>query len=335
MKIFKKIFYCISAFLFLNSGISALSVYDAHFSVAPLYQLQNGCLNEYVYDKDDEENLYKLSELNWQLKNLSYIGFQSAFGYKAINCDLNFLYSVPKRSGTMYDSDWLNPDDTSMKTTFSESENSVNMSVILKANFFYTFNVIKGLSISPVIGAQYNYYDFSARNAEGWYGNLKYPVVAWDDENATHYTADQLGGIDYTRSTVLGSIGAKIDYTFLNDFCITLNLKTSPYTYVQSLDTHFADSNCKTIGTCYLDRMSGLFKHYNASLDFTYTFMKNFVFGIKGDYNYLVQMQGLSKFTGITGTASSKTSQEFKKASTTPRCSGYWWDLGVYAKVQF
>ena len=118
-------------------------------------------------------------------------------------------------------------------------------------------------------------------------------------------------------------------------FCASFTLKTSPYTYVQSLATHFADNKCTTIGACYLDRMSGLFKHYEASVDLNYIFMTNFVFGIKGDYNYLIQMQGLSKLTGITGTSNSKTAETFTKATTVPRCSGYWWNLGIYAKIQF
>ena len=89
MKFLKKIFCYISVFLFLNSASCfALSIYDAHFSISPLYQLQNGCLNEYVYDTDSSDELYKLSELNWQLKNLSYAGFQSSFGYKNLFFDL-------------------------------------------------------------------------------------------------------------------------------------------------------------------------------------------------------------------------------------------------------
>lgn len=336
MKFLKKIFCYISVFLFLNSASCfALSIYNTHFSISPLYQLQNGCLNEYVYDTDSSDELYKLSELNWKLKNLSYAGFQSSFGYKNLFFDLNFLYAIPKKSGNMEDSDWLNSSDLSMKTTYSISENTNNMSAIFKVNFYYNFEIINNLTVSPVISAQYNYYDFSARNAEGWYGNYSSPKVSWDDKDAVYFSSDELGGIDYTRSTILGSLGAKIDYKFLDYFCASFTLKTSPYTYVQSLDTHFADNKCTIIGSCYLDRMSGLFKHYEASVDLNYIFMTNFVFGIKGDYNYLIQMQGLSKLTGITGTSNSKTAETFTKATTVPRCSGYWWNLGIYAKIQF
>ena len=78
------------------------------FSVSPLTAYKNGMLGEYVYVKDVNNQEQKLSELDWEIKNLFLIGADFSVGFEKFIIDLNVLFGIKNQNGKMQDSDWLN-----------------------------------------------------------------------------------------------------------------------------------------------------------------------------------------------------------------------------------
>ena len=124
----KNILTFFSLFLLLFS-LSAKDItdYGFHFSLLPFpfYTYEHGTLNEYVFDIDSSDNQYKLSELNWSVRN-NTLGFGADFGWKWISLEARCSFGLNGPSANMFDSDWQNQSDHSMKTEFSISDNTQN-----------------------------------------------------------------------------------------------------------------------------------------------------------------------------------------------------------------
>ena len=300
----KRLFTFVFIACFLTLSLFANSFTDAgfHFSIKPLYSYEFGVLDEFVFAKEDSANEYKLSELNWTVKNHS-MGLSADFGWKWISIDTAFSFGFSGKSGNMYDSDWQDPFNHSIKTNYSINENKLNKScsfeIGISGDIPFTPESISNIfsaSFIQSIKYAYKYYDFSGSNGEGWYGTKEHTYLSYDvpfdSEEAMHYTKGQLFSIDYKREHQNCFIGEGINLRFLNRVELLLNYDICIYSSIVSIDTHYNNKE-NTTGKDFLDKMSDnlLSGRFYSELD--YKFWKNLHIGV----GYLYTWQNLIKGT--------------------------------------
>mgnify|MGYP002508883939 CR=1 FL=1 len=97
---------------------------------------------ESVFEKKNNE-YKKLSHLNWQHLNNVYLGGNVTFSFWDFDLSVSAAGFIPKRSGTMDDSDWINLD--SVKNIYSISENYLWRSAFAGVNLQYDFDILNWL----------------------------------------------------------------------------------------------------------------------------------------------------------------------------------------------
>ena len=139
------VFFSASLFAFSFPDPDAI---DWNLSVEPLFGCKIGELGEYVYQQNCRYSDNKLSELNWDIKPAVYLGAKIAGGWKGIGLSTYVTGAIPKRSGIVMDSDWLNKqyanaENYLYKTNYSESDNYSDRGIFL--------NVPRSLRLTLII----------------------------------------------------------------------------------------------------------------------------------------------------------------------------------------
>jgi len=232
-----------------------------HLSVEPTFSYTAGHLGEILYYSAPSDK--KISYLEWD-RNVFLFGTRLLTSYKNLHLDFSFSSSLfEQTAGTMEDSDWLNTNDYSMKTTFSVGDNEAVENYEADFKIYYDFKTSDWLTFSPIVSVRYNYDSFERRRAEGWYGDYKHSADGknhwwYDDEYATHfpytyysdekgrYVTRKLAGIDFFRHSLFTFFGfnTKISPSsrLIFDFCFLI----SPFSYFYAIDSHHAqDSSTK------------------------------------------------------------------------------------------
>lgn len=220
-------------------------------SLEPYAGFTSGILEETIYRSLPKEK--KISLLEWERKIFVY-GASLDFKCSSLNLNLN-LETAPQnsKSGQMRDSDWLNPDDYSMKTTYSAGTNYAMDYRSAEVSLFYDFFSGTGFTLSPVVTARYDYDSFyRKKGAEGWYSqDCRH---WWHDSSSKHYPwynpetgkTQMLAEIDYLRHSFYSWAGLKLTFTPSENLEFLFCAMISPVTYLYSVDTHFAqDSSTK------------------------------------------------------------------------------------------
>lgn len=302
---------------------------DIIFSIQPAYSIENGVLNEFVYKYDDAGTLFKLSELNWNIVNSHNFGASIKFGWKYVYINTDFSLGMSARSGYMYDSDWLHPNDHSIKTTYSINENYLNKRQALQIGINGKIPCIPervrnvfSMNLCPYFNYDYILYSFSGNNGYGWYGNKVTPIVEYTDPNAIFYCKGQLFGIDYEREHTNFYHGLLIECIFFQRLLLTCDFGISLNTKVNSIDTHYNGSD-KTIGTNYLDIMESKFNTFTISSSFEYNFWDGFHFGIGYTYFNMGITPGINKEKSLTA-------KEYIKTNIVSKCSGETHTFKIY-----
>lgn len=290
------------------------------FSISPTYFFENGVLNEFVYTYDSNNTLYKMSELNWQIKNSFNTGAAIKFGWKYIVIDSDFSLGISGNSGNLFDSDWLLPSDHSVKTTYSINKNYLNtnqkLSVRVSGKIPCTPEQINSkicINLFPYFKYDYSLYSFSGFDGYGWYGHHVSPIVAYTDSSAPFY--NDLCGIDYVREQTNFFHGILVECSFIKKILLTLDFGLSLFNHVDSIDTHYNNKN-KTDGTNYLDIMQAYFNTFTVSSSIKYNLKENLNIGLGYRYMNTGMTTGYNKWKYLTEKQYS-TNQEIVS-----KCSG-------------
>lgn len=326
----KKLFFPL-ILLFSTLSLGA-QIYNFDVSVEPVYYLQNGRLYEYViaYNSTSESNV-KMSELDWNIKNLSYIGGRVSLDWDYFSLIAEVTACLSNKSGTMEDYDWLDCtqsgdyyyyDDPTMCTNKSISQNYLNSSTFMKIMMQGNIPVIWDFFVKPYIGFEYHTIKFSARNGYGWYGDTSLggvnPPVAYTDESATEVSG--LNGIDYDRNTLSAFFGFSAGYTFLDRISLSAYFSLCPYTYVNSLDFHHSNSS-GTAGTYFNDIMYGFFKEWKFGAYAEYKILDTLF--VDSSLDFVI----MNQISGITYNDTSKSMSNQSLSVTTSACAANYWDL--------
>ncbi len=289
MMLYKRIAFAVLLAAGLLAHCGALDSSKAHLSFEPYLSCVYGNLGEYVFIKENTSSDYeKLSYLEWEEKPLWLCGFTATGGYSRFYTTVNLGIGIPASCGKMYDSDWQNASDRSMKTNYSVSDNKLVSCVRLGATAGVLFRPDAVFRIMPTAEVSYYNIEFNGMGAELWYGDSSSTGLvknyAWDDSHAKHFT---LSGkvISYNQYAVSTFLGCTFKVVPTDKLSFDLAVAVAPYVFTFSTDTHWQRSER------FRDISDLWFKQFKGSLSAHYAFNKTFAAGLSvgGIYGMLEQ----------------------------------------------
>ncbi|MBP5157629.1 MAG: hypothetical protein ILP18_07155 [Treponema sp.] len=238
-----------------------------------------------------------VSKLEWQERNVLLYGGKVGFSFDRLGAEFKILTAKQGESGEMYDSDWLNYDNT--KTHYSINVNTVESCFRLEFMASFDFHPIRGyenFSLAPTAEFAYKNFLFSSENKEGWYGNVdadgKY--AAWDSGNTIHYPNKRsiLCGIDYEKIMFYSFLGFRAKLDLVNDrLHISLGGAVSPYSYAQGEDKHYNDLDRKKYDF-YRDEANIFFKTFKGNFSTFFDINDIISLGLDGSGILSLQTKG-------------------------------------------
>ncbi len=315
----------------LVSLISFAFSSDWNFEFTPFFELRNGQQDELVYTNCFDGEKRKLSELNWEQKNIYLVGLETSLFYKNIFLSAKVKSAFPKKSGTLRDSDWQNcsinntfSDDVyNIKTNYSESD--CTLKKFYQADFAlgYEFDVNPKFSFSPFAGIDFCYVKYHAKDGEGQYSTVgsNKETIEFYNQNG-YYSSYELANkidilsIELESISLFTWIGSKIYVTPTERFSFEVMGAISPFVRSESIDSHFSNS-AETDAKYYLDIMTGYFCAFKGSFR---TFLK-----LTNKLYFTLGIEGMASTTikGITKIKNSGSSKKgnYTKISSTSGCS--------------
>ena len=157
MHTFKKTSFVLLYITFFLTPICAQKK-ESFIKIEPYAGFTNGTLEEILYYSFPSDK--KISLLEWERKLFIY-GAELKTAFKNFNLNADFETAPQNaKSGQMRDSDWLNTNDYSMKTTYSQGTNFSKEYYSTEVSFFYDIKAAKDFTVSPVLSAEYSYDSF-------------------------------------------------------------------------------------------------------------------------------------------------------------------------------
>ena len=265
---FLGIFSSLAIFAFSLNPLKS-SENRAVFSFSPSIGSTYGVMNEYVFDTSTGKDI-KLSELNWDVIPICFVGLGANVSYSIFDFSFYAMNYFGSASASMRDSDWQNFNDRNMKTNYSISENTINKAFVFRTDFKVSAIKNSFVDFKGMLSLEYTFFDFSARNGYGWYGDrssTRLPMdVAWNDPRAKFLGVGKLFGVDYQRSHFFTWTGFELCFSPIRFVTLCASFSVSAFSLVSSLDTHYGK-------TSYYDRslsfFSGIKQDYCVFLNFS------------------------------------------------------------------
>lgn len=302
-----------------------------HLEVEPLCGFRYGMLGEYVYY--DANTKDKLSELQWDVKPLFYVGGKISGGWKGLCLSATVKGMIPSQCGELRDSDWLQDagyktGNRSIKTNYSVSENhldsGISFSMDLKAKFYPS----SWFAISPVIGFSMDYFKFSGKNGTAYYGKplsgSNYSYYSSDDVN--NRVVSKLYGdvIKYERFDFYAWMGFETDFILTKRCNISFEAAISPYTSLQGLDSHLMRS------LYFLDTSEANFSAFNCSLAVSIRANKTLSFALNVLALYTKELKTTTSYI-----SENSTSGPYIKTAPYDGASSKYFDTTFFTKISF
>lgn len=281
---------------FSNGGEGASTKKTLSFVISPCVTILNGTLDEFVFSDYADCGMRKLSELNWYLENVFYIGADLSLALRVSDA-LTFLWGVggqgaiPRETQAMKDSDWFNPSDESMKVCYSESDCDLTASCIVRTSFSSQFRIKEWFTISPLATVEYRYYTFSTSDtAELWYGNVGGSYYPYNDSHACHYKKGDKTGIkiDLARHEFYTFLGADFAFHPVRGLTLSHSLALSPFFFTISFDHHHDGARY------YLDKVFSAFKAFDFTTAISYDFNRYLGLKFLAQYSLALLSKGAS-----------------------------------------
>lgn len=291
----RSIFIFLAVFFLLNTTFSQEAERKdyLYMKITPEIYLMNGMINEYVFSSSCLNAGNKLSELQWDIKNVPLLKLNADFDI------LNYLFAgikgsfvIPCSSGNMQDYDWLNSvtsrwksDDPCALTNYSKHNNKItkclSLSILLGGNIYLPAEI----KVTPYIGYQYEYIGFD--------GTDGFCIYKKDNYIPGTFTGKV---ISYSQEINAFITGVKFSIESIPRTCISGNFSCSPaLTFLNAMDYHFLNS---TYGTAYWDSFSNLWL-IQADLSIQYKINKNHAAGISGFIQCIPEGQGTTSTNSL------------------------------------
>ena len=312
----------------MTTKVSAFEIFQ--FSVAPKYALQNGLVSEYVLC---DYNNHTESQLDWDLQWLSLFGFNASLGWEKIFIESDCMWAIPKNSGTLYDSDWLNTSDLGMKTNYSESSNSVSYLGRLDLKLGLNIKTWDFLHVLPYAGISYSRINFTGNGGTYWYGNKSYTGLSYDVSYDSPYAVSgSLEGdvISYQSEIFSYNLGVKVKYNFLKRFTASLDFCMDIFTQANAIDNHLKKDRD------YLDKMQGFFRAIKIGSELDVKIWKGLSAGLGFNYKYLFLVKGQDYTKSSSDSTYTRCSDSLYSGYTVSGgTSGWYYSMEIFARYSF
>ncbi len=244
--------------------------HQLHLFMEPEGYLLWGEQDKFLFWDKTENSDGLVSMLEWQERNVKLYGGKVGFSFDRLMAEFRILSALQGESGEMYDSDWLNYDNT--KTHYSVNANTLESCFRLEFTASFDFHPIRGydgFSLAPTAEFAYKNIVFSTENKEGWYGipDASGVYSAWDSGKVIHYPnkTSTLCGIDYEKIVFYSFLGFRAKLDLLgNRLHASLGAAVSPYSFAQGEDKHFKDNERK-VHDFYRDEANIFFKTFKGN----------------------------------------------------------------------
>ncbi len=264
-----------------------------NFSLEPMLGIKNGLVQEYVFQKNCPYSDDTLSRLDWDMKNIWYMGLKATGGWNRITTSAYFTVAIPNNSGSMEDSDWQNVTATGLnayqyKTNYSESDNYLNYNYSFGIQGGYTFKPLSFLDLLPFIGLDYDCFKFTAKDGDYWYGNYNSTGKYYYQYKSSNSKSGSISGdvITYRRETYLTWVGLSGTFYLPNNFSILLEAKVAPYVYTWSEDNHLLRS------INFVDICDDYFAAAKCGLGVSYKISKRNAISLNSSFLYIKEHRG-------------------------------------------
>ena len=340
----KKIFLLL-AFAWFSFSTFAVSLKDFSLSIEPLFGIRYGELGEYYYENQTNYDTNKVSELEWEYKPVFYIGAQISGGWKGISASTYIKVGIPKKSGLMTDSDWLNNSPfyvsaenakktQNYKTNYTESDNYLKTNINWGIKAGYTFSPFSFFEIAPYTAFDISYIKFAAKGLNGWYAKKNseghytpYTDTAHAEKQSYSYNSEV---ITYDRYTYLVWIGLNMQFITPIHLNCTIGFQIAPYIYSVSYDAHVLRQKSRPdLANFYADEVSSNFAAYKWLASFSYHFTKHLSASINFECFYAPEKKG-DEYESYTEGKNYKPS-----ASAKGGASEWYIDTGISVKYTF
>lgn len=279
------------------------------FSVSSEGGMMFGQINEYVLVNNVSDSLYKLSELNWELKPLYYAGAELDFSaWDKLCVGLEGKIGLPVVVGKMIDRDWMNIDtypEHAYATNYSEHDNLLYSYSNGKIHAGYQFYIGDLFAVTPQVSFQYQEFIFIGQHGTGSYGksvNSRYQYP-YDDEDESHLDAKDWSSrqrvITYQQRQFIPYAGINLRKDFENGIGISFLAELSPYTWIIANDKHYSSDfsvgmdKTRTYYRDFLDKPKG-FGTFNTEFDCYYTLNDRHRFSLNLSYFMIPTLVGKS-----------------------------------------
>jgi outer membrane protease len=305
--------------LFVMMGVCLSSAVQAQeqkyrFTLGAEAGLFWGTSYEIVYNNSNSSKY--LSELQWQIQPLWYLGFSAAFGLtdplkqRGFFTDLDLKAGLPLKTGVIEDRDWFPfVDPSGSLTHFSSHNNKTTFAFLADLKGGYSFPVAGSLSLNVSLHISYMLYRFEAWNGYVQYGQYaqKSPFntrtngnynkgtsdvcVPWNANWYKEYVSGK--GVSYKQHWIAASPRAGLVFK-PGRFTIEAALSVSPLSLCYAVDHHIWRSITFTE-----IMMPGLFFEPEGSAVFALN--NNFSIGLEISYRHIGELRGNTQTTDENG----------------------------------
>ena len=286
----KKLFL-LGLFLCSFSGI-IFAENKGSFDVTPVMGILSGNVNEFVFyipntgKKGFPIPKRKLSELNWDVFNIPFVGAQiSYFDLEKKTClNLDFQVGVPKSSNNMVDRDWtncVNFNQYNWLTNYSKHQNYLLAYYKWDISMGRKFYLPYGFRINTLLSVSNEYFSFYAENGYGKYGE-GWRNGTWNKVGPSENGEDVSWNskvISYEQNRIFIGLGFDVEKLF--DYGLSMALSVKPrFAYVRAEDHHLM-TRAK-----YLDLPYG-FGGLCSGVNFQYRINEHHKISLKSSYDWL------------------------------------------------
>lgn len=232
-KIWRKLVIC-AFFTFAILQLFASESYT--FAIEPFFGMRSGLINESLYVKYNDDDLYELSRLEWELKPLAIMGGRMTSSFANFFLSFQVIGGKKGKTGVMRDYDYENFDGK--LTKFSESEAQITKYTEILGNASYEFFVGERFSVLPQAGFTYNTFAFDAIG-----GYYQYPQDVGDkkgywSEDLPKKTMPAKPVVSYHQKMWYATAGLKMACNFEDIFSLEAGFSAAPHIWAEMLDEH-------------------------------------------------------------------------------------------------
>ena len=327
----KKNYFCLIISLILCSSVFALDSNYLSFKITPRFGVVNGAINEFVFDEVCTNTDNKVSQLDWDIRNIPVFGLKAEFDIlRYININVDGSFGIPKKSGYMQDYDWLNSfggidpdipvswsyDEPTELTCYSKHTNELkrytDFLISVGGNIFLPYN----LRITPFITYQYEFIYLAGQKGFGRYkqADKTFYLKDYSDNNKV---------ISYQQEINAMFLGFSILFDNIPRTTLYADFKVSPkMTFLNALDFHY------TRNIVFWDKIDNLWQ-LKGTIEAQYKFDNHYRAGIITSIQYIPIGKGDTSKKYLNSDGTIKTEKWYQIGKNSGGTSRFIWSLGI------